>query len=495
MLSRVKKAKRESGILLPLSSLPSNYGIGSLGIEAYRFIDFLRKSNQKYWQLLPLVPLGEGNSPYKSTSCFAGELLYIDLDFLVRDGLLLPEDLPKQDFTGKIDYEAVKNAKLPIIKKATEHFNVRNSDYARFLKANSEWLNDYALFMAITECEKTASLSEISRPLKFREKNALEDFKEKHKAEIRFHKIGQYLFYTQFFALKAYANANGIKLIGDIPFYVSPDSSDVWKSPENFKLDSELKPTLEAGVPPDIFSSSGQLWGNPVYDWDYQRENEYLWWQKRLAFCSKMYDVIRIDHFRAFASFYEIPANSPNAKNGEWKKGPGIEFWDIIVKKIGRLDIIAEDLGGEEKDVKDLIALTGFPNMKVLQFAFSSDTDNDFLPENYNTNCVCYTGTHDNDTVLGWYAGATSKERILFNRLTPFIDGASVPLRMINAAMKSKARLVIIPIQDWLCLNSDARINTPGTKNGNWEWRMNADAITDRLIRVIREYSRGRNLN
>lgn len=493
MLSKVKTQKGESGILMPISSLPSKHGIGSFGIAAYKFIDFLKKSKQTYWQLLPLVPLGEGNSPYKSSSCFAGELLYIDLDFLVNDGLLNADDIPQAEFPEKTDYCSARKFKFPLIKKATENFNQKRRDYVTFLHENSWWLNDYAVFAAAIDETSDGLLSELDPPLKHRYPAAIEHFKSEHRAEIRFHKIAQFIFYSQFFALKEYAAKNDIKLIGDIPFYVSLDSAEVWKHPENFRLGCDLTPVLVAGVPPDAFSADGQLWGNPIYDWDFQRKNKYLWWRKRLSFCQKLYDVIRIDHFRAFASYYAIPFGATDAGSGTWEKGAGLYFWQIIKKYLGNINIIAEDLGGDEPEVKKLLKDTEFPNMKVLQFAFSGGNKNPFLPKNYSRNCVCYTGTHDNNTALGWYGSASNDERLAVNRIVPYSNSMAMPLRMISAAMRSKAALVIIPMQDWLCLGGDARMNTPGTKSGNWEWRMAQDAVNDKLINTIRKLTGSRN--
>lgn len=493
MLLRGKAEKNESGILLALSSLPSNYGIGTLGIESYNFVDFLKSSKQRYWQLLPLVPLGEGNSPYKSASCFAGEILYIDIDFLVRDGYLTPDDIKQKDFPKNTDYDKVREFKIPLLKKAVENFNTRRSDYIRFLKDNEHWLTDYALFMTALSEQNTESILELEDGIKYRIPLNLKTFAMEHRKEIRFYKITQFLFFSQYYALKRYANKNGIKLIGDIPFYVSLDSAEVWKEPDNFKLGRDFTPVLVAGVPPDVFSADGQLWGNPIYDWEYQRKNEYLWWQKRLKHCKKMYDVIRIDHFRAFADYYTIPYGSPNARSGKWEKGAGLQFWKTVIREIGSLNVIAEDLGSESVETAKLIEDTGFPNMKVLQFAFSGDMQNPFLPKNYNRNCVCYTGTHDNDTTLGWYNSATSKERIMANKTVPYMENSPMPIRMIAAAMNSKAKLVIIPMQDWLCLDSSARMNMPGVARGNWEWRMDSGSLTTSLAEKIKKISKGRN--
>lgn len=492
MLLRGKFHRGESGILLHISSLPSRHGIGGFGIEAYQFVDFLRKGRQKLWQILPLVPVGEGNSPYKSPSCFAGEMLFIDLDFLVRDRLLESDELPPVQFPQNVDYDAVREYKMPLLKLAARRFDTRRADYVKFLKENESWIDDFAVFSAAAECFGSESILDFPESIRLRMPAAMEDFCEDNAAVINFYKITQFLFYEQYWALKKYAEKNGVKIVGDIPFYVSLDSADVWKSPESFKLGRDMTPTLVAGVPPDMFSATGQLWGNPIYDWEHHRKTDYAWWKRRLAHCKKLYDIIRIDHFRAFASYYTIIYGSPDAKSGTWEKGAGLHFWQSIRKKLGPMAIVAEDLGGDEPDVRKLVADTGFPNMKILQFAFDGDAANSHLPRNYEHNCVCYTGTHDNDTVLGWYSSVGNRERAVAAQFFP--DGnMPIPHKMIALAMNSRADKVIIPMQDWLCLGSEARMNTPGTKTGNWQWRMPEDTLTDQLAETIRKISKIRN--
>lgn len=495
MLLRAKepKFKQESGILLPLSALPSKHGIGALGEEAFRFVSFLRKSNQSYWQLLPLVPLGKGNSPYSSASTFAGEILYIDIEELVKDGLLSPEAYEEKEFPMNIDYKALRKHKLPLLKKAAENFDISDKKFISFKKENSYWLRDYALFMAIKDSYAGLSFINWDEELKYRLPDALNEFEKTHKEEILFYEITQFLFYRQFFKLKSYAADIGLKLIGDIPFYVSFESADVWSNPDCFKLGRDMTPVLVAGVPPDVFSKEGQLWGNPIYDWDFQKKNNFLWWQNRLAHNAKLYDTIRIDHFRAFADYYTLPFGSKTAKNGKWEKGVGINFWNCVKPAISHTHIIAEDLGGETDEVRQLISDTGFPDMKVLQFAFDSDLKDPFLPKNFNKNCVCYTGTHDNDTTLGWYNKATKKEKLIFEKTVPQDKSGSPVLSLIAYGMKSKARIVIIPLQDYLELDSDCRINTPGTEKGNWQWRFEKEDITDSLEALILRLSKGRN--
>ncbi len=489
----LRDKKRYSGVLLAVSSLPSPYGIGTFGEAAFAFIDFLRDSKQRFWQILPLNPLGEGNSPYKSISCFAGEMLYIDLDLLIKDGLLSIDDVGKYDFSQNVDYKSVRKFKFPLLIKAAENFDQGCRDYRKFLKDNNWWLECYAIFAAALDVYKTKKLTALPDGIKYRVPDAIKKFKEKHLKQINFHKIMQYIFYCQYFELKNYANKNGVRIIGDIPFYVSPDSVDVWSNPDDFKVGRDFTPTAVAGVPPDIFSHSGQLWGNPIYNWQNMKRNEYRWWQSRLVFCRRLYDVLRIDHFRAFANFYSIPFGSATGIAGSWEKGEGIAFWHKMDEKIGTLQIIAEDLGGEkDPDVISLLKYTDFPNMKILQFGFTGDMQNVFLPQNYDYNSVCYTGTHDNDTSLGWYNSAPKKQKAVFDALVKENE-YSVSHRMIRAASKSPSMLCIIPIQDILGLDTSARMNIPGTKRGNWQWRMNIDDINPDNAKLLKKLTKERN--
>ncbi len=493
MLLRGKQDKDlKSGILLALSSLPSPYGIGTLGKEAYDFIDFLKKSRQSYWQLLPLCPVGKGNSPYSSYSSFAGEILYIDLDLLVEDGYLEREDIKKVGFPKNTDYEKVRRFKLPLLKKAVENFDKSNETFKKFKIKNGYWLEDFALFMSISEEENSRDFSKWREELKFRQKKALTEFKIKNQKQIDFYKITQFFFYSQFEKLKKYAFRNGIDLIGDIPFYVSFESCDVWSNTECFRLGRDMTPVLVAGVPPDVFSKTGQLWGNPIYDWEYQKKTGYLWWKNRLLHNADLYDVIRIDHFRAFNDYYTIPFGAKNAIMGKWEKGVAMHFWERVKPLLKNTEIIAEDLGGESEDVKQLIIDTGFPNMSVLQFAFDSDAKDPFLPKNMDKNTVCYTGTHDNDTTLGWYKKAPNNERIMFEKFVPKISDC-VSHNLISFGMKSRAKTVIIPLQDYLRLDSDCRMNTPGKPDGNWQWRFCSEDLTDALANKVKNLSKNRN--
>lgn len=489
---RDKTQKRYSGILLAVSSLPSNHGIGSFGTAAYKFIDFLKNAHQRFWQILPLNPLGEGNSPYKSSSSFAGEILYIDVDFLIRDGLIQKNDIPDCDFLHNVDYAKVRKLKLPLLKIAADNFDTKNKNYQKFCAQNNFWLEDYACFETAFNVFDAKSTGDLPDGFKYKLPQFIKDFKEKYAKQIEFFKITQYFFFCQYYELKRYANLNGIKIIGDIPFYVSPDSADVWGDPNDFLLDRNFKPTAVAGVPPDCFSCNGQLWGNPVYNWQNMRENDYQWWVSRLAFCREMYDVVRIDHFRAFANYYQIP-NGKTARDGEWIRGEGALFWNKIKQVLGDVNIIAEDLGGEDDPaVIDLLKYTDFPNMKILQFAFNGDMQNIYLPQNYPYNCVCYTGTHDNDTAIGWYNKASTKERVVFNILMRN-NADCIPYDMIRALSTSDAMLCIIPMQDVLYLDSSARMNTPGTVGDNWIWRMKADDINDDNAKLIKKLTKERN--
>lgn len=492
MLLRDKTEKRYSGVLLAVSSLPSPYGVGSFGVEAYKFIDFLCDAGQHFWQILPLNPLGEGNSPYKSSSAFAGEILYIDIDFLLRDRLVDRCDIANCVFENNVDYNAVRNFKMPILQKAVERFERNNKNYQKFLDENDFWLEDYTLFEAAFNIYNAKSISDLPDGFKYKIPDFINAFKQKYNDKIDFYKITQYFFFCQYYELKRYANGKGIKIIGDIPFYVSPDSADVWGNPDDFLLDKNFTPTRVAGVPPDVFSKEGQLWGNPIYNWQNMRENGYNWWCARLNFCRDMYDVIRIDHFRAFASFYQIPYGK-TALDGIWVTGEGKMFWDTVKQTIGEINVIAEDLGGEEeKEVIDLLEYTLFPNMKILQFAFNGNMQNIYLPQNYPYNCVCYTGTHDNDTALGWYNKASTKERVIFNTLLRN-NANCVSHDMICALSKSRAMLCIIPMQDVLCLDSSARMNTPGIIGDNWTWRMGDGDINGENAKLLKKLTKERN--
>ncbi|GHV46302.1 4-alpha-glucanotransferase [Clostridia bacterium] len=470
--------KRECGVLAHITSLPSPYGIGSFGKNARDFVDWLKSCGQNYWQVLPLSPTGYGNSPYQSFSTFAGNPLLIDLEDLVKRGLLSADSCKESDYedSGTVDFERVYKAKLPLLEEAFDNFEESEGDvqYLSFLMEEADWLDDYALFMAIKEDNGNRSWLEWSeRELRLRAPRAVDTAREKYFRRIEFWKFVQFTFFRQWVDLKVYANANGIKIIGDIPIYVAGDSSDVWASPNLFLLDGDGAPLKVAGVPPDYFSPTGQLWGNPLYDWEAMKKEKYSWWIERIAKAAKMYDTVRIDHFRAFDTYYAIPAKDKTAENGEWLNGPGMDLFREAEKVLGVLPIIAEDLGEIFDSVRKLLADSGFPGMKVLQFAFNSE--NSFspdLPFNYPENSVAYTGTHDNSTVKGWYKEAGAKtRRNMKNYIKPLLF-EGVVWAMIRTLYASSSGLVIIPLQDLLELPDSARMNIPSTLGNNWQWRL-----------------------
>ncbi len=480
---------RASGILLPIFSLPGNYGIGTLGKEAYNFVDFLKKSKQSYWQILPLNPTNFGDSPYQTFSSFAGNPYFIDLDILCEEGLLKPEEIKGFDFGGnnhKINYEKLYNNRFSVLKIAYSRFNKEDKNYKKFCKNNEYWLNDYSLFMAIKDNNGGNSFDMWETPLKLREEKRIKQAKKEYENEISFYKTINYWFFKQWMSLKEYANKNGIKIIGDMPIYVAYDSADVWSKSELFQLDEELKPVSVAGCPPDAFSKDGQLWGNPLYDWAKMEEDGFDWWKNRIRFALNMLDIIRIDHFRGFEAYYSIPFGSKSAKRGKWVKGPNIKLFKELEKELGRLPIIAEDLGFLTKEVKTMLAKTGYPGMKVLQFAFDSREDSDYLPHNYTKNCVVYTGTHDNDTVLGWEETAKNED-VLFAR--EYLNCKNGPLNwaMMRAALSSVGDTAILMMADLISSESEGRINTPATLGENWKWRIDKACINDWLAKIIAE--------
>ncbi len=485
--------KRYSGVLLAVSTLPSPCGIGTFGKAAYDFVDFLAEAKQHFWQILPLNPLGEGNSPYKSVSSFAGEILYIDLKLLACDGLLSETDLLKLENSENVNYKKVREQKLPLLFKAAKKFNAKNGNYKKFLKQNRWWLQDYATFVTALAVYKADKIGDLPCGIKYRLPDEVEKFEKEHREKIELYKILQYFFYCQYYALKRYADSKSVKIIGDIPFYVAPCSADVWVEPDNFCVDRNFTPCLTAGVPPDKFSTTGQDWGNPIYNWDNMRENGYRWWQKRLEFCRDMYDVLRIDHFRAFANYYCIKNRTQNGFDGVWRTGVGTDFWNTIKQNMGEINIIAEDLGGEDDlQVQKLLQDTEFANMRVLQFAFTGNTSNGHLPQNYCYNCVCYTATHDNNTTQGWYNSANLKEKAMAKSLTQNGEN-NIAHNMIRELSKSSAMLCIIPMQDLLCLDSCDRMNTPATKNGNWQWRLKSDFLNCENAKLLKRLTAERN--
>ncbi|BCL33572.1 4-alpha-glucanotransferase [Nostoc sp. MS1] len=480
---------RSSGVLLHPTSFPSRFGIGDLGLEAYRFIDFLEKSYQQYWQVLPLGPTGYGNSPYMSYSALAGNHLLISPDKLREEGLLAEEDLANlPNFpTNKVDFEQVVPVKIQLLKKACENFKTKASEiqqkkFAGFCESKAYWLDDYALFMALKDTQDNASWYAWEPALAKREPDALERVQRQLTDEIFYYKFIQYEFFRQWSELKSYANLRGIEIIGDIPIYVAHDSADVWANPEIFALDEETgEVALMAGVPPDYFSATGQLWGNPVYNWEELQKQDFKWWVQRFEAMLDYVDVIRIDHFRGFEAFWVVPQGEETAMNGKWVTAPGEELFDTIKRKLGKLPVLAEDLGVITPEVEALRDKYEFPGMKVLQFAFGSDPGNPFLPFNYTGNFVVYTGTHDNDTTVGWFnqAGDYEKQNLLL--YLGCVSPEGIHWDLIRLALSSVANQAILPLQDILGLGNEARMNFPSVATGNWEWRYDWDALRDEL--------------
>lgn len=481
--------KRKSGILLPVSSLPSKYGIGSLSKQAYEFVDFLEKAGQSYWQILPLGPTGYGDSPYQSFSTFAGNPYFIDLEELIQDGYLTEKECEACEWSGHpcyVDYEKMYKARFKTLRKAYEESKKnppRGLD--EFIEENSEWLDDYALYMAVKKSFDNKGWNEWDEDIKLRKPAALRKYIAEYGDEINFYYFQQFYFAKQWKALKEYANKKGISIVGDIPIYVAFDSADTWASPELFQLDDECIPVAVAGCPPDFFSATGQLWGNPLYRWDYHKETGYDWWMRRIAHCYKLFDVVRIDHFRGFDEYYSIPYGDPTAEFGHWEKGPGYDLFAVMKKKLGKKEVIAEDLGFLTPSVLKLVAKTGYPGMKIIEFAFDSDETNDYLPHNYTHNSVVYTGTHDNDTVLGWFETLKRKDQAFAKRYLGVKNKKDINWHFIRLAMSSVADTCIIPMQDYLGLGKEGRINTPSTLGDNWKWRMAEGQLTDELAERI----------
>ncbi|KXG78101.1 4-alpha-glucanotransferase [Thermotalea metallivorans] len=481
--------KRSSGILMHITSLPGPYGIGSFGKEAYRFVDFLEKAGQKYWQLLPLGPTGFGDSPYQSFSSFAGNPYLIDFESLVVDGLLEEEDFQGLDFgenPEKVDYEKIYRNKFFVLRKAYAKGKKRFAGVVeKFKGKHREWIEDYALYMAVKEQFDMKPWKDWDEDIKLREEKALLYYKKELKEEIKYWIFLQYLFFKQWMALKKYANGKGIRIIGDIPIYVAEDSADAWANSEIFRLDGKKTPITIAGCPPDSFSEIGQLWGNPIYRWDVLEERGFDWWIHRIQGNLKLYDVIRIDHFRGFESYWEIPYGSKTAATGRWVKGPGMKLFKAVQKHLGDIEIIAEDLGFLTKQVIQFRNRSGYPGMKVLQFAFDTREESDYLPHNYEKHCVVYTGTHDNDTIMGWMKTANQEDVEYAIRYLHLSEQEGYHWGFIRGAWSSVGNLAIAPMQDFLGLGSEARMNIPSTIGGNWQWRMKKEDLTKTLAEKI----------
>lgn len=484
--------KRASGILMHIASLPNKYGIGTFGKEAYDFADFLKKSGQKYWQILPIGQTSYGDSPYQSFSAFAGNPYFIDFDILREEGLLSLNDYDNMswgDNPEEIDYELLFNQRYKVLKIAYENFNKKgsNEEFEKFKKEQSKWLDDYSLYMSVKNTFDLVSWQEWDEGIRKREVEEVKRYKSELKDEIEFWNFLQYEFYRQWFELKKYVNKNGIEIVGDIPIYVASDSADCWANPEYFMLDKEtMKPTKVAGCPPDAFSEDGQLWGNPIYDWDVLEKTGYKWWIDRVEASLELYDVLRIDHFRGFESYWSIPAEDDTAKNGEWVLGPGIKLFNAIKKELGDINVIAEDLGFMTDEVIKFRRETGFPGMKVLQFAFSGP-DNTDLPYNYeDSNYIVYTGTHDNDTFRGWCEKSGIKEEIDYAfKYCHLTKEEGYNWGFIRTVWSSIGVTAIALMQDFLDLGADTRMNIPSTLGGNWKWRMKTNAASDELAEKI----------
>ncbi len=483
---------RASGILLPVSSLPSRYGIGGFTREAYDWIDFLEKSGQTMWQILPLGHTSYGNSPYQSLSTIAGNPYFVSLDELIDEGLLSREECDGAALgtnQSYVDYGKQYENRYPLLHTAYERDKERDqSGYREFLEQESDWLSDYTLFMALKNQHDSGPWWEWERPAKMRDPETLERAKRELADDISFYAHIQYWFFMQWDRLKVYANEHGVRIVGDLPIYAARDSVDVWANPELFQLDEDLNPAAVAGVPPDYFSEDGQLWGNPLYDWDYHKKTGFAWWTRRVRYASRLYDVIRFDHFRGLDEYCSIPFGDENARNGVWLPGPGMDLIRAIRENVPEVEWIAEDLGVITESVGELLKESGFPGMKVLGFAFDSKPGNTFLPHNYDTtNCVVYTGTHDNATLLQFVTEASEDDRqFIKNYMNRFWDtDEQLCDNLIRLASSSIAKYCIIPVQDYLHLGKEARINFPSTTGGNWEWRLAPGQITDGLSDFI----------
>ena len=494
---------RGSGILMPVFSLPGKYGCGCFSKSARRFVDFLAEAGQKYWQILPIGPTGYGDSPYQSFSAFAGNPYFLDPDSLVDRGLLTadetgPEQLP--DNCGRsADYGWLYRTRLPLLKKAwarwQETHEKSGGALEEYRRRNASWIEDYALFMALKDAHEGTPFVSWENALRFREESALAEARDRFRDQTDFHVFLQYLFEEQWEGLKSYAHSRGIRIIGDIPIYVPEDSADLWAHPELFQLKDDGSLRAVAGCPPDGFTADGQLWGNPLYEWDAHKKEQFQWWISRMRRCGKLFDVVRIDHFRGFDQYYSVPAGSPDARAGHWEDGPGIALFRAIEEQVPGLEIIAEDLGYITDSVRQLVSDTGYPNMKVLEFAFDSRDSSGrmaYLPHNYERRCVVYTGTHDNETLVGWLSHILPEE---LREVREYVgaenmkenDTEALAEALIRTAMASVADTCIIPLQDWLLLGEEARINMPSTTGRNWIWRVSEEMLTAELAAKIRK--------
>jgi 4-alpha-glucanotransferase len=491
---------RSAGVLLHPTSLPGPYGIGDIGPRAHAWVDQLSRARQAWWQVLPLGPTGYADSPYQSFSAFAGNPNLLSPDALIESGLLRRSDLGAESFAaGEVDYARVIPFKRGLLQAAWEHFLTGpgaslREELETFCQQEAHWLVDFARFMALKDTYEGKSWQEWPKPWRVRAPGALAEADRDLSDAIGRHRFGQFLFFRQWNALKAYANSLGVRLIGDVPIFVAADSADVWANPELFLLDEQLRPRAVAGVPPDYFSPTGQLWGNPLYDWDAMRRTGYAWWVGRLGATLREVDVVRLDHFRGFQAYWEVPAGSPTAEGGRWVPGPGEELLSTLARELGTLPLIAEDLGVITPEVDSLRKRFGLPGMRILQFAFGGAVEERFLPHNFENPTVVYTGTHDNDTTRGWFDKVTPEER-RFTLEYLGRDGSDTAWDLIRLAWASVAHWAIAPLQDVLALGSEARMNTPGRAGGNWRWRFSEDMLTpaalERLGALTTLYQRG----
>jgi 4-alpha-glucanotransferase len=487
------KFKRSSGIILHPSSLPGPDGMGDLGPETFRWIDFLKESGCTIWQVLPLGPTGYGDSPYQCFSAFAGNPYLVSPAVLLEEGLLARTDLADRPQlpADHVDFGETISWKLKLLDRAFDNFRISTRKTIRaeledFRQANQFWLDDFVLFMSIKESFGGNSWEHWPAEFRSRQPEALAEFKNKNSLAIERHTFRQFMFYRQWIAVHDYARLKGITILGDVPIFVAYDSADAWSHPELFHINENGLPTVVAGVPPDYFSTTGQLWGNPLYKWSTHEQTGYAWWLERVRASLRLFDILRLDHFRGFAGYWEVPYGDPTAEHGRWVKGPGASLFDAILKEFGDLPIIAEDLGEITPDVFELRDLFHLPGMKIFQFAFWSDPDDPFMPHNYPVNCVAYSGTHDNDTTLGWYKSAPEKEQDMCRRYLGR-SGQDISWDVLRVVWSSVAMISIAPMQDLLSLDSSARMNFPGRASGNWSWRMPANAMTPALQSRMKE--------
>lgn len=488
---------RTSGVLMHITSLPGPYGVGTMGKQAFDFVDFLHKAGQKYWQILPLTPTGYGDSPYQSCSTYAGNHYLIDLPLLVEDGLLDYEQINSFDWgtqADRVDFGIQYQNRLKVLRLAYDRFQ-GGEDFQNFCAENENWLPDFALFMALKEKFHGQSWYTWEESVKFRQPDAMAQATALLQEQIRFYCFVQYIFDKQWRALRAYARQQDVRIIGDVPIYVPYDSADVWSNPHWFQLDEAMNPTAVAGCPPDAFSEDGQLWGNPLYRWDLLKEDGYQWWINRLAAAGKLYDVVRLDHFRGFEAYWSVPFGDATAKNGQWIKGPGLDFMNTVKAKLPQLSMIAEDLGFLTQEVLDLRDDSSFPGMKVLEFAFDSREPSEYLPHTYPRNSVCYTGTHDNMTMRQWFESASSDAVDYATEYMALSQQEGMVWGVIRTAMSSVSDLCVIQMQDLLDLGGEARMNFPGTMtSANWTWRardgFTGNGLAQRLCRLTRLYGR-----